>query len=307
MTHVSFEFFPPKTEEGRSKLVVCANELARFDPAFVSVTYGAGGTSQDRTLATVAALASALDVAVAGHLTTVSATSETVHRVIDAYRDLGITRIVALRGDPPIDGPDPALTGYETAVDLVAGIRARPDGARFDISVAAYPEVHPKAASARADLDNLKRKIDAGADRAITQFFYDNEVFLRFRDRAGAAGIEVPIVPGIMPVNNFAGVKRFSQQCGASIPRWLEAVLADLDDDPEVQQLVAATLAAEQCQELAEHGVDTFHFYTLNRRHLTSATCHRLGLLDATDDSGGYRAAAARGGAELQLTAGGGR
>jgi methylenetetrahydrofolate reductase (NADPH) len=224
--------------------------------------------------------------------------------VIDAYRDLGVTRLVALRGDPPLDEPDPALTGYETAADLVAAIRARPDGDRFDISVAAYPEVHPKAASARADLDNLKRKVDAGADRAITQFFFDNDVFLRFRDRALAAGIDVPIVPGIMPVNNFAGVTRFAGKCGAAIPGWLAGALGGLDDDPEIQQLVAASIVAEQCQQLADNGVDAFHFYTLNRRHLASAACHRLAPL-AVGADGRHPAGAGAGG--LQLTAGGGR
>ncbi|MDH3679625.1 MAG: methylenetetrahydrofolate reductase [NAD(P)H] [Acidimicrobiia bacterium] len=278
MVAVSFEFFPPTTPSGRQRLAGCAAELARFDPAFLSVTYGAGGTSRERTVGAIAELTSTLDVPVAGHLTTINASKDDIHRVIDRYVELGVGHIVALRGDPPEDATPPTDVGYETAAELVTAIRSRPDGDRFDLSVAAYPEVHPKAASGQSDLDNLKRKVDAGADRAITQFFFDPDVFLRFQDRAVAAGVDVPIVPGIMPVANFGGVARFAGRCGATIPEWLSALLADLDDDPEVQQPVAAIVAAEQCRRLVEGGVDRFHFYTMNRRQLPAATCRALGL-----------------------------
>ena len=278
---VSFEFFPPASEPGRERLLELASELARFDPGFVSVTYGAGGTNQDRTLTVVAELAAVLPVPVAGHLTTVGATKDDIHEVVDRYVDCGVEHIVALRGDAPDDGsvtetPDPS--SYETAAELVTGIRSRPDGDRFEISVAAYPEVHPKAASPKADLDNLKQKLDAGADRAITQFFFDPEAFLRFRDRAAAAGIGAPLIPGIMPITNYAGMARFAERCGTTIPQSVTAQLADLDDDPDVQQPVAATIAAEQCRRLAAEGVDTFHLYTMNRRQLSTATCRSLGL-----------------------------
>lgn len=278
MVAVSFEFFPPTTPAGRDRLADCASELARFGPAFVSITYGAGGTNQERTIRALAELSAVLDVPVAGHLTTINASKDDIHRVVDRYAELGVEHIVALRGDPPQDAPASAEVGYETAVDLVTAIRSRPDGDRFEVSVAAYPEVHPKAPSAQADLDNLKRKIDAGADRAITQFFFDPDVFLRFRERAVGAGVEVPIVPGIMPVTDYRGISRFARRCGATIPDWMTRLLADLDDDPEVQQPVAATVAAEQCRRLATGGVDQFHFYTMNRRQLPAATCRTLGL-----------------------------
>ena len=274
---VSFEFFPPPSEKGRDRLRALATELAAFNPAFVSVTYGAGGTSQARTLTAVAELVEALPVPVAGHLTTVGASKDDIDAVVDRYATLGVAHIVALRGDEPADGAG-APSGYETAADLVTAIRSRPDGDRFEISVAAYPEVHPKAVSAAADLDNLKRKIEAGADRAITQFFFDPEAFLTFRDRVAAAGIDVELVPGIMPVTNYAGVSNFAARCGTAVPAWLTELLADLDDDPEVQQPVAATVAAEQCRRLAAEGVDAFHLYTMNRRQLPAATCRSLGL-----------------------------
>lgn len=247
MIGVSFEFFPPQSEQARDNLLSCADDLAQFEPSFVSVTYGAGGSSQDRTIQSLADLTGRLSVPVAGHLTTVGASAESLQRIIDDYQSLGVEHIVALRGDPTTDGPKVVpdggrvdglnLDGYATAADLVAAIRARPDGDRFQISVAAYPEVHPKALSAEADLDNLKRKIDAGADRAITQFFFDPDVFSRFVDQARAAGIEAPIVPGIMPVTNFAGLRRFADRCGAVIPDWMTTLLGGLDDDPEVHQL----------------------------------------------------------------------
>ncbi len=271
MTTVSFEFFPAKTDEHRRRLVDVAASLAELQPSFMSVTYGAGGTTQDRTLTALADLTeAATGIPLAGHLTTVNASKEAVTAVIDRYVELGIRHVVALRGDPP---PEQGYgeTGYETAADLVTAIRSRADGDAFEISVAAYPEVHPKATSAQADLDSLKQKIDAGADRALTQFFFDPEVFLRFRDRAVAAGIEAPIVPGIMPIVNFAGVSRFAARCGADIPPWLAGRMADLDDDPEVQQAVAATVVVEQCRRLIDGGVTELHFYTMNKRPLPTA------------------------------------
>ena len=206
-----------------------------------------------------------------------------VDAVIDDYMARGVNRIVALRGDAPADatgcGADGSHpSGYRGAADLVAAIRRRPDAADIDISVAAYPEVHPKAQSAQADMDNLKRKIDAGADRALTQFFFDTNAFLRFLDDARSAGITAPIVPGVMPVTNFAGICRFSERCGTLVPEWMHDLFADLDDAPEVRELVAATVAAEQCKLLIEHGVRDFHFYTMNKPNLIAATCRILGL-----------------------------
>ena len=228
-------------------------------------------------------LAGSTSLPVAGHLTCVAADKDCIDSVVDGYLARGVDRIVALRGDAPADAvgcdsdgshPD----GYRDAADLVAGIRRRPDADKIDISVAAYPEVHPKAQSAKADMDNLKRKLDAGADRALTQFFFDTEVFLRFLDDARTAGITAPIVPGIMPVTNFAGICRFSERCGTKVPTWMHDLFADLDEAPEVRELVAATVAAEQCKLLIEHGVRDFHFYTMNKPNLIAATCRILGV-----------------------------
>lgn len=276
---VSFEFFPPATEAASSGFRECVNTLEPLNPAFVSVTYGAGGTTQDRTLRSLGDLVRRTALPVAGHLTCVGATRKEVHRVIDEYAALGVSRIVALRGDAP-DGSDDGTVegGYGSALELVEGIRARHDGDDFDISVAAYPEVHPRALSAAADLENLKRKVEAGADRVITQFFFDNEAFLRFHDCARAHGIDVPIVPGVMPVTNFAGVVRFAGRCGTRIPEWMHELFGNIDEDSEIQHLVAATVAAEQCRHLAEHGISRFHFYTMNRPQLTAATCRILGV-----------------------------
>lgn len=281
--NVSFEFFPPATPAGAVALEASANQLAPFDPTFVSVTYGAGGSSQDKTFAALEQLAAMSNLPVAGHLTCVAASRGTVNQVVDDYAAKGITRIVALRGDAPsdADGCDEDGShhdGYRSAADLVAGIRARRDGATFDISVGAYPEVHPKAASAESDMDSLKEKIDSGADRAITQFFFDADVYLRFRERAIAAGITAPIVPGIMPVTSFAGICRFSERCGTEVPPWMHEVFDGLDDAPEIRDLVAATVAAEQCKRLVEHGVTDFHFYTMNKPNLSAATCRILGI-----------------------------
>jgi len=279
---VSFEFFPPATPTGEENLAACAAQLEPLAPQFVSVTYGAGGTTQDRTQAAVQRLVTETDMAVAGHLTCVGATREQVGDVIDDYIDIGVNHIVALRGDAPEGTADGSVPGgYRTAVELVAGIRTHVEGtpaAGMEISVGAYPEVHPKAVSAQADLDNLKAKIDAGADRAITQFFFDTDVFLRFLDEARNAGITAPIVPGIMPVTNFANICRFSARCGTVIPDWMHDLFADLDDAPGIHQMISATLAAEQCRRLAEHGVNQFHFYTMNKPELTAATCRILGV-----------------------------
>lgn len=283
---VSFEFFPPATPAGEENLAACAAKLAPLGPSFVSVTYGAGGTTQDRTHSAVQRLRHDTDLTVAGHLTCVGATRSEVDQVIDGYVDAGVRHIVALRGDAPEGQADGTVSGgYQDAAELVAGIRRRvanTPAADLEISVGAYPEVHPKAASPQADLDNLKRKLEAGADRALTQFFFDTDVFLRFLDAARSAGITAPIVPGIMPVANFANICRFSQRCGTNVPEWMHELFAGLDDAPEVHQMIAATVAAEQCRRLAEHGVNEFHFYTMNKPELTAAVCRILGVTPAT-------------------------
>lgn len=279
---VSFEFFPPATDAAARGFEDCVRALEDLEPEFVSVTYGAGGSTQKRTLTAVRDLVRRTPLSVAGHLTCVGATSDATHRVVDEYCELGVRRIVALRGDAPEGMEDGSVEGgYASAVELVEGIRSRPDGDQFDISVAAYPEIHPKASSARADLDNLKRKIDAGADRAITQFFFDTDAFLRFHDMARQNGITVPIVPGIMPVTHFGNITRFAARCGTRIPEWMHELFGDLDDASEIQHLVAATVAAEQCRRLAEHGIRRFHFYTMNKPQLTAATCRILGIRPA--------------------------
>ncbi len=273
---VSFEFFPPASEKAAAGIWSCLQALEPLAPGFVSVTYGAGGTTRDRTLQIVSRIAREGRVPVAGHLTCVGATRDQVDAVVDAYAAAGVSRIVALRGDPPggAEHFQPHPGGYTSSAELVAAIARRGD---FDISVGAYPEVHPDAASPQADLDYLKRKIDAGASRAITQFFFDPDVFLRFVDRARAAGIGVPIVPGILPVNSFTNVKRFAERCGASVPAWLGELFEPLESAPELRPLVAATVCAELCTRLRDRGVEHFHFYTLNRPELTAAVCHVLG------------------------------
>ncbi len=274
---LSFEFFPATTDDGLDRLVETANQLAPFDPQFVSVTYGAGGSTRERTLQTLQRLAAETDLTLAGHLTTVGASRRETLRTVDAYLDAGVNHIVALRGDPPTDGPARRPDGFADAAELVAAIRDRV-GDRIEISVAAYPEVHPRAVSAQADLDNLKRKVDAGADRAITQFFYENDSFHYFQDRCRKAGISIPIVAGVMPIASFKRVSTFADRCGTTIPTWMPELFNGLEEAPEVHQLVAATVAAEQCRELAERGVQHFHFYTMNRPALTEATCRILGL-----------------------------
>ncbi len=274
---VSFEFSPPRTPEAEASLWQAIHRLAPLRPRFVSVTYGAGGSTRERTHATVKRILTETDLAPAAHLTCVGASRAEVDAVVRTYRDSGVRHIVALRGDPPDDHTHftPHPDGYRNAEDLVRRIRAIGD---FEISVAAYPEVHPEAPSAQADLDNLKRKIDAGASRAITQFFFDPVVYLRFVDRARRAGISVPIVPGILPVTNFKRTLGFAAKCGARVPCWLADLFEDLDADPTTRNLVAAWVAAEQCRTLHDHGVRAFHFYTLNRAELTRSICHILGL-----------------------------
>ena len=278
---VSFEFFPPKTAAMEATLWQTVQRLAPLAPRFMSVTYGAGGATRDRTHATVNRIQREAGIPAAAHLTCVDATREEVDDIARAYWQAGIRHIVALRGDPPAADAGvytPTPGGYAYAADLVAGLKAVAD---FEISVAAYPEVHPDATSAATDLDNLRRKVDAGADRAITQFFFDPEVFLRFRDRAAGAGINVPMVPGILPVTNYANALRFAKMCGTDVPAWLVRQFDGLDDDPATRQLVAAMVAGQQCQILRTHGVRLFHFYTLNRADLSYAICHTLGLRPA--------------------------
>jgi methylenetetrahydrofolate reductase (NADPH) len=275
---ISFEFFPPKSEEMEERLWAAIKRLEPLRPRFVSVTYGAGGSTRERTHATVRRIRQETPLEPAAHLTCVAATREEIDAVARDYWEAGIRHIVALRGDPPgglgsAYAPHP--DGYAYAADLVAGIKKVGD---FEISVAAYPETHPAARSPGHDLDNLKQKLDAGASRAITQFFFDPQVFLRFRDRVAAAGIDVPLVPGILPVTNFAQLKRMAGACGASIPAWMGAHFDGLDDDPDTRRLVAASLAAEQCRRLHANGVHEFHFYTLNRADLLVAICHLLGV-----------------------------
>lgn len=274
---VSFEFFPPKTPEMEAKLWQAVKRLEPLSPRFVSVTYGAGGTTRERTHATVVRIRQETELEPAAHLTCVGASSGEIDEVATRYWDAGIRHVVALRGDPPAgDGKYvPHPEGYDHAVDLVAGLRRVAD---FEISVAAYPETHPEARDQGFDLDNLKRKIDAGANRAITQFFFDVEAYLRFIDRARKAGISVPIVPGILPVTNFAQVKKFSAACGASLPVGMAGLFEGLDHDPETRRLVAASIAAEQCRLLQAEGIEEFHFYTLNRADLTVAICHMIGV-----------------------------
>ncbi|MFZ5790359.1 MAG: methylenetetrahydrofolate reductase [NAD(P)H] [Pseudomonadota bacterium] len=277
---VSFEFFPPKTREHEGALWHTIERLSTLAPDFVSVTYGAGGSTRDRTLATVRRIAQRTDLAAAGHLTCVGAGRAEVDAVAAAYAAAGVHRIVALRGDPP-EGSGrftPHPEGYGNAADLVAGLRRIAD---FDISVAAYPEGHPDSPSPAADLDNLKRKLDAGARRAITQFFFEPETYFRFMERARSAGITAPIVPGILPVTNFKTVQEFARRCGARVPAWLAKTFEGLDNDPATRELIAATVAVDLCLKLKAQGVTEFHIYTLNRAELTLAICHMLGVRPA--------------------------
>lgn len=274
---VSFEFFPPKTEAMERTLWESITTLTPMDPRFVSVTYGAGGSTRERTHQTVARIARETPLAAAAHLTCVDATQDEINAVAEQYWAAGVRHIVALRGDPPRAGEryQTHPGGYENAAALVEGLRRLHP---FEISVAAYPESHPDSPSAAADIDNLKRKLDAGATRAITQFFFEAETFFRFRDAAAAAGISAEIVPGIMPVTNYSSIVRMSGMCGTAVPAWMGRLFEGLDDHPGARQLIAATLAAELCRKLYAGGVRELHFYTLNRAELSYAICHLLGL-----------------------------
>ncbi len=276
--HVSFEFFPPKTEAAEFKLWEVIGTLAPLKPRFVSVTYGAGGTTRERTHATVTRIKRETDLTPAAHLTCINASKEEIEEIARSYWDAGVRHIVALRGDVPPGEEAQVGAGYHYADSLVAGLKKIAD---FDISVAAYPETHPEARSAEDDIDHLKRKLDAGATRAITQFFFDVDVYLRFVERCRARGITAEIVPGILPVTNVAQLKKFAGMCGTDVPQWLATLFDGLDENPELRHSIAAMVAAEQCRMLMMAGVDHFHFYTLNRAELTQAICHILGIRSA--------------------------
>ena len=274
---VSFEFFPPKSEAMAATLWQSIETLAPLNPRFVSVTYGAGGSTRERTHQTVERIVRETNIPAAAHLTCVDATRDEVDSIARAYWEVGVRHIVAIRGDPPERGArfEPHPDGYRNAVELVAGLKRV---APFEISVAAFPECHPESPSVTADLDNLKRKIDAGADRATTQFFFDPSCFFRFRDKVAAAGMDIEILPGIMPVTNFAAISRMAAMNGSSVPDWVGRLFEGLDDLPAARQLIAATVAAELCGQLYAGGVRHFHFYTLNRAELAYAICHLLGV-----------------------------
>lgn len=277
---VSFEFFPPKSEAMERTLWESVEALTPLEPRFVSVTYGAGGTTRERTHATVARIARETPLKAAAHLTCVDASREEIDAVARDYWAAGVRHIVALRGDPPRAGErfEARPDGYGSAVELVAGLRRVAD---FELSVSAYPELHPEARSPQDDIDNLRRKLDAGATRAITQFFFEPDTFFRFRDAAAAAGVTAEIVPGILPVSNFAMLRKMAGSCNTAIPAWLARLFEGLDDKPATRQLVAATVAAELCRRLYAGGVREFHFYTLNRAELSYAICHMLGMRPA--------------------------
>ncbi len=287
---VSFEFFPPKNEQMERTLWQTIERLAPFRPRWVSVTYGAGGSTRDRSTDTLARLLRETDLRPAAHLTCVCATRAEVDEVIRTWKQIGVRHIVALRGDPPegvgeVYTPHPG--GYESSVELVRGIKQI---GPFEVSVSAYPEKHPESPSVEADLDMLASKVDAGADRAITQFFFDNTDFFRYLDRVRARGIDIPITAGIMPIHNFQQVARFAGSCGARIPDWLARRFDGLEDDPETARLVAAGVAVEQITELLEAGVSEFHIYTLNRAGLTEAICHSIGLKPDREPQAGQQA-----------------
>ena len=278
--NVSFEFFPPKTDEAEANLWSAIRRLEPLNPAFVSVTYGAGGSTRERTHRTVQRIISETTLRPAAHLTCVEASRTEVDEVIEGYKAIGVDHIVALRGDPPgtsgIGGAyAPRADGYANATELTAAI-GRVGG--FEVTVGAYPEKHPESPSIDHDIEVLKAKVNAGATRAVTQFFFDIEAFLRFRDRVRAAGVTIPLIPGVMPVSNFAGLKRMTAACGAALPDWLAAHFDGLDDDPETRKLLAASIAAETCARLQEEGFSDFHFYTLNRAELVYAICRVLGV-----------------------------
>lgn len=273
---VSFEFFPPNDEAMERTLWASIERLAPLAPRFVSVTYGADGTTRDRTHRVVARVLRETGLTAAPHLTCIGASRGEILEVARRYWELGVRHIVALRGDPPAGSRyQPRADGFAHASDLVAGLRGVAD---FEISVAAFPETHPEAASRKADLDNLQRKIEAGAARAITQFFFDADLYLRFRDDCAGRGIRAPIVPGILPITRFPQLLRFAARCGASVPDWLVERFDGLEDDPETRKMIAASVAIEQVARLRREGVNEFHFYTLNRAELAYAICHALGI-----------------------------
>lgn len=281
---VSFEFFPPKSEKMEASLWSAVQRLEPLAPSFVSVTYGAGGSTRERTHRTVKRLVDETGLAPAAHLTCVGSSREEVDAIVRDYHDIGVRHIVALRGDP-LEGLGARYTpqpdGYAYASDLVEGIRRIAD---FEVSVSAYPELHPESADWTVEIDNLKRKVDAGATRAITQYFFENDMFETFMEKVRAAGIDIPIVPGILPIVNFEQTMVFSAKCGTSIPHWLARRFAGLDKDVETRKLVASAVACEQVLDLVDRGVSDFHFYTMNRADLTYAICHMLGLRPAPEE-----------------------
>ncbi len=279
---VSFEYFPPKTEKAEKNLWACIMQLAPLKPKFVSVTYGAGGSTRERTHDTVKRIRKETSLEPAAHLTCVNASKDEIHEIIDTYWQAGIRHIVALRGDMPNAGAyRPHPQGYAFAADLVEGIKKRYD---FEVSVAAHPEIHPESSSLQHDLENLKRKQDTGAIRALTQFFFDPEIFLRFRDQADLAGIHMDIVPGILPVTNYSRLKNLADNCGASLPIWMEDLFKGLESDTETRRMIAVTVAAAHVLMLWRRGVKHFHFYTLNRPTLTQSLCHLLGVRSPYDE-----------------------
>jgi methylenetetrahydrofolate reductase (NADPH) len=276
---ISFEFFPPKTADMERNLWDTINRLAPLHPNFVSVTYGAGGSTRERTHSTISRILKETALVPAAHLTCVGAARGEIDEIVDRYHEVGVRHIVALRGDPPGGIGTPYFTnpdGYQGSPELIAGIKRRhPD---IEVSVSAYPEKHPESPTFDADIDMLEAKVDAGATRAITQVFFDNDLYFRYLDRVRARGIDIPIVPGIMPMHNFRQARGFVTRAGTTVPHWLAEKFDGLDDDADTRKLVAATVAAGQVQKLAKHGVDTFHFYTMNRADLVFAISHLLGI-----------------------------
>ncbi|MDC0073241.1 methylenetetrahydrofolate reductase [NAD(P)H] [Alphaproteobacteria bacterium] len=275
--NVSFEFFPPKSKKMEIQLWDSINRLMPLDSKFVSVTYGAGGSTRERTHNTVVKILNETKLIPAAHLTCVDSSKSDVNKVASSYWDSGVRKIVALRGDSPIKGKnfEPHPSGYNNAADLVNGLKRIAD---FDIIVASYPEIHVESKDLKSDLDNLKKKIDAGASQTITQLFFDVDVYLKWLEKVRSAGISIPVIPGIMPITNFNNAEKFCKMCGASIPVWLKNIFQGLDNDSETRKLIGATIASEQCRILQSEGINDFHFYTLNRADLTYAICHILGV-----------------------------
>ena len=290
---MTFEFFPPKTEQSQKELWRCVQKLSKVKPQFVSVTYGAGGSTRDRTHATVEKILADTDLTPAAHLTCVKSSRTQIDNIARDYLNLGVRHLVALRGDPDAGTGsfEPQHDGYKSSLEMIDGLMRIGD---FDISVAAYPESHPESRSAKADIEYLKAKVDSGACRAITQFFYDNDHFYRFVDRARAAGIFVPIVPGILPISNYAKTAAFAQRCGTEIPAWIGELFEGLDDDPSTRELVAAAIAVEQCADLMDNGIRHFHFYTLNRSELSNAICRTLRIKPSSSEKRSTRIGAPR-------------